>query len=513
MATQPMEFEPGFPQWTEIGQDSGLDPLGMQRPIEVLFQSLLPGISTITLRLRYYSFFAWALEVYAKTKGQTDPRTFNVFHRRAEVLLALASARNGSELGVTGIEWAGRQISGVEDGGDSNQVIHFDVAADPDTPPEHRYLRNKGGAFGAIYSTQMAEMGLIELANEEIGLPFCTSAALPLAHGFEEAIGDRSTDFLQILDTGKASISQLDDLSVCLPSKVVAGSIEQSGLADALLGRLGRPSSGNAARRETIRLLLSQAGKVGKRPRTDDLKWEFFELANQPGEGLSSEICEAWALYQACDLCRLAYECLLAAALVAVRGGPAARLSMQEAVAALTQQAKISGDPSFKDFLASACTDRTIRDVSEAMLAAQRRGEIGEMVKSSVFLIAQLYRRSKEFSPKVIEWLNVDDYFQSLVSEARFYEGLLKIQTSEAVGRIISERVIKRHLWVASRKLRSKAYTFLLEPDEGVLRYRDDFRVSPSSPRLDQAIQFLEDCKLLDEAGITLLGKEELART
>src|SRR3546814_8777521 len=52
-----VELGQGFPEWTELGQDSGLDPLGMQRPIEVIYQSLVPGISTITLRYRYYSFF------------------------------------------------------------------------------------------------------------------------------------------------------------------------------------------------------------------------------------------------------------------------------------------------------------------------------------------------------------------------------------------------------------------------------------------------------------------------
>lgn len=38
------DLGPGFPEWTELGQDGGLDPLGMQRPIEAIYQSLLPGI-------------------------------------------------------------------------------------------------------------------------------------------------------------------------------------------------------------------------------------------------------------------------------------------------------------------------------------------------------------------------------------------------------------------------------------------------------------------------------------
>lgn len=52
---------PGFRVWSERGQETGLDSLRMQRLIELVYQSLLPGISTITLRLRYYSFFRVAI--------------------------------------------------------------------------------------------------------------------------------------------------------------------------------------------------------------------------------------------------------------------------------------------------------------------------------------------------------------------------------------------------------------------------------------------------------------------
>ncbi|WJY19928.1 hypothetical protein QQS45_06895 [Alteriqipengyuania flavescens] len=253
----------------------------MQRPVEVLFQSLVPGISTITLRLRYYSFFAWVLEAFAKVEQKNDPRAFNTFHRRAEVLLALASAREGSEVGVTGIDWAWRRLSEAGEDEDNGQVIAFDLAAAPDAPLEDRYLRNKGGAFGAIYSTQMYDMDLVELYDEDIGIPYCTSAALlPLAESFEEAVGSRSGEFLEALNDGKASLSQLDDLAVFLPSRVEPGSTEQAALVDALLGRLGKASIENARRRETLRLVLARAEAAAKRPRTEELKWEFFELAD-----------------------------------------------------------------------------------------------------------------------------------------------------------------------------------------------------------------------------------------
>lgn len=49
----------GIGHWTEPGAWGGLDPLGMRAPIESCFARLLPGLTTVTNRLRYYSFFSW----------------------------------------------------------------------------------------------------------------------------------------------------------------------------------------------------------------------------------------------------------------------------------------------------------------------------------------------------------------------------------------------------------------------------------------------------------------------
>src|SRR5580698_2816395 len=104
------DLSQGFPEWTELGQDSGLDPLGMQRPIEVIYQSLLPGISTITLRFRYYTFFPWILKHYEDCIRHTDPAVFRVFQRRSETLFALVCCRGDQELGIAGSDWAHRQL-------------------------------------------------------------------------------------------------------------------------------------------------------------------------------------------------------------------------------------------------------------------------------------------------------------------------------------------------------------------------------------------------------------------
>src|SRR3546814_7931802 len=81
----------------------------------------------------------------------------------------------------------------------------------------------------------------------------------------------------------------------------------------------------------------------------------------------------------------------------------------------------------------------------------------------------------------VEEALSGADYFQSLRTEAQFLGRNRAGDARRVISDLIHERVLKRHLWVASRKFRNqKAYTFHMEPEEGVLRYRAPIRVSPS---------------------------------
>ena len=59
-------------EWTERSAKRGLDPLGMQTSSIRLYQSLVPGVSNVTLRLRYYALYPWLSHTYAKYVGHTD---------------------------------------------------------------------------------------------------------------------------------------------------------------------------------------------------------------------------------------------------------------------------------------------------------------------------------------------------------------------------------------------------------------------------------------------------------
>jgi hypothetical protein len=131
------------PEWTQVRQKSGLDPLGLQAASVRLYQALLPGISNVTLRTRYYGLYAWLSEQYAKRNHDADPESWKRTVRRAEALYVLTAARANlegehQETGVAGVLWAQRRLA-QHGGGAIDFAAHADPGADS-TP----YLQKNG---------------------------------------------------------------------------------------------------------------------------------------------------------------------------------------------------------------------------------------------------------------------------------------------------------------------------------------------------------------------------------
>ncbi|MBY6090917.1 hypothetical protein [Maritimibacter alkaliphilus] len=509
------DFGPGFPEWTELGQDGGLDPLGMQRPIEAIYQSLLPGISTITLRFRYYSFFVWMLEVYARDQGNTDPVSFRAFQRRCETLFALIAARGSTELGVAGIDWAQKQLNDVPN--DPEAIIDFSIGADPDTDVDQRYLRNKGGAFGGIYATQMFEMGLITLGDDRNPIAVCTNRALPLAEAFAVEIGELGTAFLRCVKGGTVTLADLDRMAPMQPSEILAGSAEHRLLVQILLGQVSPAIAPDKLRRSTALMLLQLIGATKEVPRAEAVKWEWFGAGHHAAAPVpaTEDVRNLWALYQACDLMRLAYENILDLALDFLQEAELRRMPLGRVVTELVGLVDVPGGTTWRGYSASLLEgldpSKAAKLAEERMVEARASGDRATRMQSVVALVSALVERTAAFGELLDSALNAPDHFQSLRTEVKYLQAPEQENARTVLDALVRERVLKRHLWVASRKFRNqKAYTFLIEPEEGLLRYRDRFRVSPSSPRLDQAMRFLRDVKLIDNAGLTDFGRAEL---
>lgn len=115
----------------------------------------------MTNRLRYFSFYCWAVDAYERQVHSGDLKRWQVFIRRAEAIYALASnlVDGPQSLGMAGGDWANRMKAGLNAkvGWDT-----FDLRPHTDRPGEvGQYLKAKGGNFGQFYVASMLEVGML----------------------------------------------------------------------------------------------------------------------------------------------------------------------------------------------------------------------------------------------------------------------------------------------------------------------------------------------------------------
>src|SRR3546814_15739333 len=90
------------------------------------------------------------------------------------------------------------------------------------------------------------------------------------------------------------------------------------------------------------------------------------------------------------------------------------------------------------------------------MLDAMNAGETAQQVQNAISLIAILAEKATTEAALVEEALSGADYFQSLRTEAQFLGRNRAGDARRVISDLIRERVLKRHLWVASRKFRNQ---------------------------------------------------------
>lgn len=129
----------GTSEWTELGMEQGQDHLAMLSPVEAHYQSLLQGFSSVTTRLRHYSFHAFWVVHYKRNVRNDARRVFEDKTRRVEALYALAAAQHKGETGVAGARFAEAKLK------EETDIIDFRVETDYETDEKDRYLAPLGG--------------------------------------------------------------------------------------------------------------------------------------------------------------------------------------------------------------------------------------------------------------------------------------------------------------------------------------------------------------------------------
>lgn len=497
------------PEWTERADKRGLDPLGMQNAGVALYQSLLPGISNVTLRMRYYGYYCWVSDAYARSGATDEFAAWRTWVRRAEALYALVCSNAQGQPGVGGIEWANNRLLLAE------EVIDFAEAASND-PNATRYLRQSLGVFGGAYYSQMVEMGLFRQGDH--GIQRATNVAgRRAAEAFLSSVGPEvETLLLEAIRSARVTREDLDELTSIVPSAIPEVSSERD-TYERLLFSDDAPTAGDASRSASLKLILMTAQALGIRPDADGVRWHLFASDTFGDEALDVQRVR-WEAYQCHDLFQVAAAALLEWAidimaeldagrtLADIEDEIRSRLRAHEPLEAARTWAELrdSIDPRSFDF----------QGASSQLVS--RRGTAGQKAWQMVMLIAALDGRiSKrpELREAADRELGARGGGRSIVSELGWFSRWSDTSVADCIAAYVVERVVRRHSWVAMQKLRrQRDYTFLFEVHDGRLVRRSGYAPVPTTPRLFPAIQFLADIGLVDGAGATPRGRAVLGQ-
>lgn len=517
-----MDAKRTSPGWTDLAEKTGLDPLGMQNSSTLLYQSLLPGISNVTLRVRYYGLYPWLVDQYARHIGNPDPIVWRQHIRRAEAIYALVAQRAGGETGVAGVTWASEQLR--------QDVISVPFAL-LDEEGGSRYLANEWGVYGAAYASQLKEVGLLErVESHEIPVPtigFGETLAKCFAPG---KVGDL---FFSVIQQGIVTVDQLDALASLAPSRLAIDGLERDTYENALFDTNTdsvHPSSNAQSRKKSLQLILYVADMLGRLPSAEDVRWALYSSAMASGECLPalSQDFEAhksrWWVYQLSDISHVCLETLLRYTLDVLEGYPSGIRPVELTKEVTSRIAHELDDPglNWSEFRKTKATTSSLWgkgapvDAEQVIVSriikatgpnAACTAKVALEALSLLCAVANKERVNRELIRVCLFGRGGGDA-RSILTESAFLDGLDGETFVSALNRIVNERVVHRHLWVALAKLRNQGdYTFLIEYDEGKIRLRQKSGPVLTEPRLDTSIRFLSDLRLLDKQGVTNLGR------
>src|SRR5262245_38323757 len=154
------------PVWLQKEPESvGRDHLGVQAASQTLYARLLPGIRNLTKRARYYTFYPWVIDMYARRVGIKDDQRFNQYLRRAEYILTLATALQGKDedtTGAIGIRYATRLLDEIG----RRDATQIDIENGANKPKDNYFVATRGG-YGIYYVASLSDLGIIEIRPGE----------------------------------------------------------------------------------------------------------------------------------------------------------------------------------------------------------------------------------------------------------------------------------------------------------------------------------------------------------
>jgi len=521
----------------------GLDHLGAQAPCILIYGQLLPGITNVTDRARYYSFYPWLIWSLDHRFAGADELAFVEWFRRADCLFTLiaehhARLRNENS-DRHGAAMVGRQklVAAVQ------RLVSGEVltlADFTDTESSLCYFKNRFGGLSQYYAGTLIELGMLD-GTKKPWYRYSREAGKPMAAALEVLVP--ADAFWTVVERGQVTAADLQALHAFCPCHLrQSESEERQRLIDIFFDRNGSYEDDGTQRKRSLALIQRL---INSMPQEMEFS-EFVFRGAVYGQSLPSG--ETWQLPAGLEATRKNWAVyvrndLMAVAMQAIFGLALRKLSPQTAcehrqfdtvetfARAFSRSAEVeqfvaaTGRETFGDWLsvlqaglsspAAWLADDHELPLVKRIVDEWESCDDTTMLQLSMRLLAILIIRDHDGLP--YEGLAIgpqvyEDYPINLAS-FRHQAKLWRALSLDTVVENLVGWCMNTHLRIALRKLhRTGKATFRFRPTERGLQPAEEGVPAPSqtTPRFQQAYQILMDVGAVsrDDRGAAMLTAE-----
>lgn len=506
--------EPIEPFWAENGGFiRGRDPLGIQNSSIIVYGRLLPGMTNLTGRIRYYSFYSWLLDEYDRLEKTTEKETYQAqynFIRRAELLMAfLMVIKEPNVTNVPGSNYATRHKA--------DDI--YSLIKGADKPGKELYWDYNSGALGQYYVGSLISLRLIGLTSRFFHIK---PDGRKLAEAFRSAVPAEERDyFLELIRKGVCVLEDFDKImSFCLTAINTSGK-EGILLRDILLEEDGdnfitRDGASSSKRVQTIKLYLES--KIDGVTINEFPLWVFNSIS-QNTDPNSSKF--GWFYYYLNEAVHYALSSVFWAFLININGAIMEFDSYlenfeSEILEDSESMLGINGEDTLRSLLQSI-EKKSIPDKLLGVKNAVKKENSYTAASESLSMLLLIYNFVESYKEqiKVFEINNYIDYQKGNLSEHLYLyiEQNLGVSYREYVDRVV-KALINDHMATAYRKMGNgdaNLLKFFIE--DHCIIHIETIEPRGTNPRVQSLHNFMLDLGFIDaEGNLTELGFDLLSR-
>ncbi len=516
-------------------QVGGLDHLAVQAPCINIYGRLLPGITNVTDRARYYSFYPWVIWAFDKQGYTKYDNEFIERFRRADCLFSLISERHAATAGGDYNDHAGAMVgsntlaSVARELAEGGSVVLSQYSLREGA--KSRYFLNKLGGLGQYYLGVLRELAILD-GDSTNGIKYTRQIGQVIAEHMDA--GFNGDLFLTAVEADSVTAEQLDELSALCPCQLSKNSGEKEILSDLFFVRGVFHDIEAMPRRRTLQSVLQLAGLLTEEEH--ELNETVFRAcvyagalpsgkAWVPSESLVGNR-EKWATYARNEYLSIAVQGLFFALLDAYEESGLRYDSNAQVVDWFVGQPEVletlsefgaqehfstcvkdsaSWLPSRANWTMPAHESELVEHIARLSRGSKSMENRREIIAAALRTLIALASRTSNLTNSYGEIAFDDRYFNYYPINLRSFDYHLinswsSLSLQDTLRWLLLNWGIDTHLRVALRKLRGQSQsTFRIRPSDRGLEVMDVPTAAHTRPRFNQAVRVLKDIGALEK--------------